>query len=205
MSNDAKDQEEAAKVFRELVSLFEDEGFDYAVGGGIATDHWKGDLEFVADIDVVIREEDAPAILSLLGSNGYETAEMEHSWLHKAFKGSVTVDLIFELKNGTRIDGTFLERCTRAGVLGTLAPVMSAEDQVASLTATLDRETVGKHWYNVIDIVSNNDLDWDYVVERSQADPLRMLAIVSFALSEDVPIPSGVVDRLLAMAEDSKR
>lgn len=205
MSNDAKDQEQAAEVFRELVSLFEDEGIDYAVGGGIATDHWKGDLKWVADIDVVIREEDAASILSLLGSNGYDTTEMEHSWLHKAFKGSVTVDLIFELKNGTRIDGTFLERCTRAELLGTLAQVMSAEDQVASLTATLDRETVGQHWYNVIDIVSNNDLDWDYVVERSRTNPLRMLAVVSYALSEDVPIPAGVLGRLLKIAEGSER
>jgi hypothetical protein len=200
MSENAKDQEEAREVFREAISIFEESGFDYAVGGGIATDHWKGDIKWVADIDLVIREEDAAEIISLLGSHGYETKEMEHSWLHKAFKGSVTIDLMFELKNGARIDDAFLARCKHVDLLGTLAPVMSAEDQVASLAATVDRQTVGQHWYNIVDIAANSDLDWDYVLERSRTIVFRMLSVVCFGLSEDVPVPKGVIGQLLEMA-----
>lgn len=200
MSEDASDQDKAKEVFRHVVALFEDRGLDYAIGGGISTDHWSDGASVINDIDVVIREQDAEQILKDLGDNGYETAAMDHSWLHKAYRDGVTVDLMFELKNGTRFDSEFKEHRAQAELFGTLAYVSSAEDQVASLAATIDRSTVGQHWYNIMDLMANNDLEWDYVIARSQRDPHRMLSIVYFALSENVPVQKGVIDRLQELA-----
>lgn len=204
MSNDATDQVAAAEVFREVVKLLEEGSFDYAVGGGLATHHWKGGVDHIADIDVMIREEDADAILETFRGAGYETAEMEHSWLHKAFKDGITVDVIYELANGARLDDRFLAHLTRVDMFGARPQVSSAEDQVASLAATVDRTTIGQHWFNIIDIMANNDLEWDYVIARAQKIPMKMLGVVYFALSESVPIQRGVIDQLCEIADAAK-
>ena len=85
-------------------------------------------------------------------------------------------------------------------MFGTTAYVVAPEDQVASLAGTVGRDTIGKHWYSIIDIMANNDLEWDYVVERSQRIPLRMLSIVYFALSQQVPVQKGVIEQLMQLA-----
>src|SRR5688500_18123737 len=173
MSDEAKDQAKAATIFRESIGLLEEKAFDYAVGGGISTDHWIGGATRISDIDLVIRADDGPEILECLSHAGYETMEMDHSWLHKAFKDGVTIDLMYELKNGTRFDERFKEHRKRGELFGTTAYVMSPEDQVASLSGTVDHETIGHHWYNIIGIMANNDLEWDYVIARAQRVPLR--------------------------------
>lgn len=201
MSNAASDQDKARNVFRDVVARLEDAGFDYAVGGGLSTSHWTSGASTIRDVDLVIREEDAGGILRVLADAGYETAEMDRSWLHKAFKDGVTIDLMFELKNGARFDDLFGDHRKRGELFGTVAWVIAPEDQVASLTGTLSRETVGQHWYDVIDIMSNNDLDWDYLVTRTEAVPLKMLSVLYYATAERVPVRKGVVERLQEMAE----
>ncbi len=205
MSSDAKDQEEAAAVFREAIDLLETQGFEYAVGGGLATDHWTGGAERIGDIDLVIRQEDTDQLLESFGGAGYRTSETEHSWLHKAFKGGVTIDLMFELKNGTRFDEQFRTHRKTGEMFGTTVSVMAPEDQVASLAGTVDRQTIGQHWYSMIDIMSNNDLDWEYLLARSQRVPFRMLSLIYFALSANVPVEKGVIERLVELAAAAER
>jgi hypothetical protein len=205
MSADAKDQAKAAEVFREAIELVEAHGFDYAVGGGLASDYWTGGAELIGDIDLVVREEDTPRLLDAFASAGYRVSETEHSWLHKAFKDDVvTIDLMFELKNGTRFDAAFREHRNQGEMFGAMVWVMAPEDQVASLAGTVDRQTIGQHWYRIIDIMANNDLDWDYLIERSQRVPLQMLSVIYFALAENVPVQKGVIERLADLAAASK-
>ena len=205
MSNDAEDQARAAVVFRDTIGHFEEAPFDYAVGGGLATDHWTGGATKIADIDLVIREQDSRDILQRFGSAGYDTSEMEDSWLHKAFKDGVTIDLMFELKNGTRFDRLFKEHRKRGDMFGSRCFVMAVEDQVTSLAGTVGRDTIGQHWYNIINLMANNDLEWDYVITRSKEVPRRMLSVVHFAVAEQVPVPKGVIEKLTEMVAAAER
>ncbi len=196
MSPPADDQDAAKAIFREVVSLLEEAGLDYAVGGSLATHYWTGSSLPVGDLDFLIREEDGVGLLGVLEKRGFDTQEMVHSWLHKAFKDSVAIDLMFQLKNGTTLDDELIEHRSRVEMLGRLAYVMSAEDQVAVLAATIDRQTVGHHWYGVIDLMANNDLDWDYLASRVEENPLRALSVFYFALDERVPVEKSVLERM---------
>jgi hypothetical protein len=102
-------------------------------------------------------------------------------------------------------DERFREHRKRAEMFGTTAYVMAPEDQVASLAGTVGRDTIGKHWYGMIDIMGNNDLEWDYVLARSQRVPLRMLSVVYFALSQQVPVQKGVIEHLMRLAAASEQ
>ncbi|HEV3475072.1 MAG TPA: nucleotidyltransferase family protein [Actinomycetota bacterium] len=201
MSTDAKDQEKAAEVFREAIELLETQEFDYAVGGGLATDHWTGGAEHIADIDLVIRKDDSDRLLKTFASAGYRVSKTEHSWLHKAFKDdAVTLDLMFELKNGTKFDDALRDHRQQGEMFGATVYVMAPEDQVTSLAGAVDRQTIGQHWYSMIDIMANNDLDWDYLISRSEQVPFQMLSVIYYALSENVPVEKGVIERLAELA-----
>ncbi len=202
MSTATNDQDAAKAIFREIITLLEAEGVPYAAGGSLATHHWIGSGAPIGDIDLIIREDDAPRILKLLEQNGYETSEMAHSWLHKGFKDSVTVDLIYRLKNEATLDEEFLDHRSRVDVLGVMAYVASAEDQIAALIATVDRQTIGDHWYDLLDVMSNNDLDWDYLAKRCEGFPLRVLSVFYFGLGEQVPIQRTILERMHKLVED---
>ena len=203
MSTDATDQVTAGEVFREAISILEQEGFEYAVSGGLATEFWTKGVKRIADIDIVIREKDSSKILAAFAEAGFESEEMEHSWLHKAHKSGVTVDFIFELANSVVLDDAMLARRTRGGMFGANPLVISAEDQVATLAAVIRRDTIGVQWYSIIDLMANTDLDWEYVVERSKEIPLRMLSLVYFALGEAVPVKKGVIEELTKLVAES--
>ncbi len=190
------------EVFRRSVALLEGNGFDYAVAGGLATQHWTGRPPSLEDIDLVVAPDDAPEILKMLSGEGYEVTEMEHSWLHKAQFDGVKIDLLIELKNGARLDGPFLDRRSQVSLLGARAYVLSAEDQVVALAAAASRDTIGNYWFSAIDIMANTDLDWDYVVMRSRGCPERILSVLYFALSEGVPVTKGIAGRLEEMLRD---
>lgn len=205
MSNQAKDQAKAKEIFREAIALLEEAPFDYAVGGGICTDHWTGGAQRINDIDLMIRKDDSVEILEVFADAGYQTAEMDHSWLHKTFKDGVTIDLMYELRNATTFDERFKEHRKQAELFGTLAYITAPEDQVAALVATADRETIGVHWFDIIDMMAKNDLEWGYLIARSQRMPLRMLSAIHFALSEQVPVQKGVIEQLNELVADSDR
>ncbi|MGH2753256.1 MAG: nucleotidyltransferase family protein [Actinomycetota bacterium] len=199
MSTEARDQESAKAVFREVVSLLEGHDLPYAVGGSLATHHWTDSSASIGDVDILIRESDGPDILRLLGREDFETQEMAHSWLHKAFKSAVTVDLMFRLKNDATLDGDLVKHRSRVEMLGTVAYVMAVEDQIAALAATVDRQTVGEHWYSIVDLMASNDLDWDYLAKRLQGDPLRAISVLYFALGEEVPVEKRVLEKLTSL------
>jgi hypothetical protein len=150
----------------------------------------------------VIREEDSTAILEALRQAGYDVSEMEHSWLHKAFKDGVTLDLMYELKNGTRFDAAFKDHRRRGEMFGATVFVMAPEDQVASLAGAVDRQTMGQHWFSMIDVMSNNDLEWDYLISRAEKVPLQLLSVIYFALSRNVPVQKGVIERLTRLVAE---
>lgn len=201
MSSDATDQETAKEVFREAISILEQGGMEYAIAGSLATEYWTKGVKRIPDIDIVIRERDASRILEAFADAGFRSEEMEHSWLHKAHKGGVTIDLIYELANGSVLDDAMLAHRTRGEMFGTHPQVASPEDQVATLTAVVRRDTVGSQWYSIIDLMANNDLDWEYLIERSQQIPLRMLSVIYFALGEAVPVKKGVIEELSKLVE----
>src|SRR5919106_584702 len=56
------------------------------------------------DIDLFVRPEDAGRVLDVLGAAGFETAQTDLAWLHKAFRHGVRVDVIFRSAGNVTLD-----------------------------------------------------------------------------------------------------
>jgi hypothetical protein len=73
---------------------------------------------------------------------------------------------------------------------------MCPEDLVV-IKALASSEEATRHWYDALSLIASCELDWDYVVERARsAGPRRLLSLFLYAESNDLAVPTGVVETL---------
>ncbi len=88
-----------APVLRETVETLHADRLPFALIGGLAVSCF-GRPRWTHDIDVLIRPQDADRALCLLKAREFKTERTDPSWLFKAFKHDVMIDLIFFCTGG---------------------------------------------------------------------------------------------------------
>src|SRR5215218_2511374 len=62
------------------------------------------------DVDLLVRPGDARAMLRAFAAAGFDTEETDQTWLYKATRDGVLVDVIFESTGGIVLDQEMLAR-----------------------------------------------------------------------------------------------
>lgn len=189
-------EERFREVLAEAIAIAEEKDVPYLVAGSLASETW-GRPGSLGDIDLLIDPRPARDLLEAFGLAGYETHETFPTWLFKATKSGITVDLIFEMTGPLYLEPQMLERGCRVEVRGTYARVMGAEDFVLSQALSLKEDTV-VHWCNALALMSRQELDWDYLVDMSQRGPRMVLAFLLLARAEGLPVPGSAIRRIFA-------
>jgi hypothetical protein len=187
-----------ATVVAEAIEVVDGEGASYVAAGSIASTHW-GRPGTIGDIDLLIDPTEAKRLLKAFEAAGFDTEQPEPNWLYKAKKHGVTVDLIFEMEETMHLDEPMLRHGSLEEVEGTTLRLMSAEDFVVSQALSMGEDTPD-YWYNAIGVMANSDLDWDYLIERAKRGPRRVLSLLIYAQSTDLPVPESATRRLYEMA-----
>ena len=182
------------EVLAEAIAILEREEAPYVAAGSLASNEW-GRPSTLGDIDLVVDPRDAKRLLGAFGDAGYETDETEPQWLFKASKDDVEVDFIFEMEGHLYLDEQMLERAALKEVYGTKLRLMTPEDFIVT-QAMSAKEDTPDYWYNGLGVLAKAQLDWDYLVERASVGPRRVLALMIYAQSNDLPIPDGAIKRL---------
>lgn len=170
---------------------------EYGVIGGVASTAY-GRPRWTKDIDVFLRAADAPAALAALAGAGFETEETNPSWIFKGFRNGVLVDVIFKTKADVYFDDQMAARVRVRPFAGIAVPLASPEDIVVCKALAADEEAPW-HWHDALGIIAVNELDWDYLIERARKSPNRVLSLLHYAESVDLPIPM----RALATLHDT--
>ena len=144
------------------------------------------------DIDVFVEPGDARRALEVLEAAGFCTEETFPSWLYKARRHGVLVDVIFRSSGGVYLDAEMLARGQRREYRGTEALLMSPEDLLVVKAMAATEETP-HHWYDALALIARRDLDWDYVLVRSRVGPRRVLSLLLYAESIDLAVPPEAV------------
>ena len=181
-------------VLAEAIDIVEGEGIHYLIAGSMASNHW-GRPSAVGDVDLVVQPTDAKRLLKAFDAAGYDTEEAEPKWLYKAKKDDVSVDLIFEMEGHLYLEETMVDHGEITELHGTRLRLMSAEDFVVSQAMSAGEDTPD-YWYNALGVLAKSQLDWDYLVERASRGPRRVLSLLIYAQSNDLPIPDGTIRRL---------
>lgn len=147
------------------------------------------------DIDILVRPEHAVAALDALGAMGMETERTDLAWLFKATEGNVTVDIIFRSHGDIYLDDEMLERSAIHRFKGVEVPVVAAEDLLV-IKALVHDEHNPRHWHDALALITSCDLDWDYIDRRARHGRRRVLSLLLYAQSNDLPVPRSAITRL---------
>ncbi len=171
-------------VLRDVVDALANVSF--AVLGGVASAAY-GRPRWTKDIDIFVRGEDADAALAALAGAGFETERTNPSWIYKGFRDGVLVDVIFKVKADVYFDDEMAARARITDFAGVKIPVVAPEDIIVTKAIAATEESPW-HWHDALGIIATTDLDWDYLVSRARKSPNRILSLLHFALSIDLPV-----------------
>jgi len=183
-----------AGVLREAVESVERAGLPFLVLGGLAS-ALVGRPRWTHDIDFLVRPDDARDVLSALRSAGFTTEETDPVWIYKAFKHDVMVDVIFMVMGGIYLDDEMQSRSIERDYEGLRLRIPSPEDQIV-IKAIVHREETSRHWFDALAILGRAQLDWSYLIRRGRVGARRLLALLIYAQSADILVPTWVIRRL---------
>lgn len=166
----------------------------YALIGGIAATG-LGRPRSTQDIDIFVRPEDAEAILDVLGRAGFRTEQTNPTWLFKAFKDGVLVDIIFRSEGGFYFDNEMRERAVQINYHGRQVRAVSPEDFVL-IKCAVHSEEGPHHWHDALSVLSHSKVDWSYLLHRSRKAARRLLALLIYAQSDDIWVPNDIIRML---------
>ena len=189
------DTDMLVSVLADAVKALEDEDIPYLVIGGVVA-ALAGRPRFTHDLDFLVHGQDARPALAALEKAGFVTDETEPQWLFKAVKDGVLVDIIFRSSGDVMLDDEMLERATDREFEGVRVRTIPLEDFII-IKALAHKENTGRHWYDALALLANQDIDWDYLLRRSaRRGPHRMLSLLFYAKSTDVVVPDRVIHEL---------
>jgi predicted nucleotidyltransferase len=180
------------EVLRDVVGALANVTF--GIIGGVASTAY-GRPRWTKDIDVFCRAEDAERVLDLLAARSFEVERTNPMWIYKAFRDDVQIDVIFKVRREVYFDQEMAERVRQMDVDGVAIPVLAPEDIVVMKAMAVDEESPW-HWYDALGILAAVDLDWDYLLARARKSPNRVLSLLHYATSNDVPVSQTALRRL---------
>lgn len=147
------------------------------------------------DIDMMVRPEHALRALDSLAAAGMETEQTDLAWLFKAFSGDVLVDVIFRSHGDVYLDDEMLRRASVRQFKGLDVRVISPEDLLV-IKALVHDEHNPRHWHDALALITRCDLDWEYLLWRARHGRRRVLSLLLYAQSNDLPVPRSAVEGL---------
>ena len=155
----------------------------FMLGGSLAV-FARGGPESCADLDLIVKPEDAQRALDVLLGIGMRREDPPEDWLLKAWDGEVLVDLIFA-PVGLRIDDGLFDSAERMNVLAIHMPVMRLEDVFATKLMSLNDHYLD--YASLLKLVRavREQVEWDEVRDRTRSSPY---ARAFFALLDELEV-----------------
>jgi hypothetical protein len=186
---------EQRQLFREVLELLANRGIPFAVSGAFALHQHTGIWRDTKDLDLFMTAENASAALVYLQRDQFEVEVRDPVWLAKAHRAGYYVDLISGMSNAAIVvDASWIERAVPADILGVTAPVLAAEELIASKLFVTRRERFDGADVAHIFYRAGSRLNWDrLLVLVGEHWEVLLWALVLFHYS--YPAVAGSVPR----------
>jgi predicted nucleotidyltransferase len=181
-------------VLDDTIAALDGADVEYLLMGGIASS-CLGRERWTHDIDLFVRPAEALRALEALAEQGFETEETFPDWLFKAVKDGQLVDVIFRSAGDVTVDDEMVQRAPTMSFMGRQVRTVPAEDLVV-LKAIVANEHSPRHWHDALAILATTDVDWEYLLRRARRGIRRVLSLLLYAQSNDLPVPTSVVREL---------
>lgn len=194
-----QDVEALAPVLDATIAALDGAGVEYLFAGGIASS-CMGRERWTHDIDVFTRPGSARSALGALEAAGFTTEETYPEWLYKGVRDGQLVDVLFRSGGAITLDDEMVGRAPTVEFLGRRIRAVPPEDLVV-IKAIVAAEHAPRHWHDALAILASTDLDWEYLMRRARRGIRRVLSLLLYAQSDDLPAPSWVTGELFRRLE----
>ena len=163
---------EQAAVYAHWLTLLNETGVPYTVGGAYAVYAYTGGWRDSKDLDVFLRPEDLKPALDRLAEAGYETEVRDTYWLAKAHQRPLLLDLLFAVRHTTALKVTedWFHSCRRGELLGVPTCLLGLEETIATKVYLAARDRFdGADIVHLIRAVKG-DVDWDHLIRLLGGD-----------------------------------
>lgn len=153
---------EAARVYESVLDALDDAGVPYLLGGALALNAHCGVWRDTKDLDIFVRPRDAERALTTLREAGFMTEMVYESWLGKAWKGDVYVDIIWRNANALfPVEDSWFLQDVSIHLFGREVPVIPLEEFLVSKMLVM-----GRYRYDGADMLHvlferGEIVDWD--------------------------------------------
>lgn len=191
----------AREFYRHGMTLLDEHGVPFLVGGAYAFAKYTGIERHTKDFDIFIRRGDFERAIAVLSSAGYRGELLFPHWLGKAWHGDDFIDLIWSAGNGVaKVDDLWFEHAVSGRVLDLDVKLIPAEEMIWSKGLIMERERFdGADVAHVIRAIGD-ELDWRRLIDRYDIYWRALFAhVVLFGFiypSDRSKVPAWVVDEL---------
>ena len=199
---------EAFAFYEEALTLLEECGAEYMLGGGFATFHYTEMFRDTKDLDIFCRPADYPRILKFFAAKGFETQLTDVRWLAKVFKGEYFIDVIFNsVNNICTVDDSWFEYASHGEFAGVPVKFLSAEELIWCKAYVQNRERYDGADINHLLLKYGRKLKWERLLRRLDAHwhlLLSHLLLFQFVYPSDFHeiIPRWIFDELIRRANE---
>ena len=137
----------------------------------------------------------ATSLNLIVDGKGFDTERRDTFWLYKAWREEVLVDIIFKSSGDIYFDDEVLHHVRRIPYLHTFINAISPEDFII-IKAAAHQEDNPHHWHDALAVLTQGNLDWNYLIHRAKHSPKRVLALLLYASSNDCSVPQEVIQKL---------
>jgi predicted nucleotidyltransferase len=160
-------KKEAYDYYREALTLLQESGAEFMLGGAFATFHYTGIYRETKDLDVFCKSSEYTKILKHFAAKGYETQLTDVRWLAKVFKGEYFMDIIFDSVNHIcTVDDTWYEHATSGEFDGIPVKMIPAEELIWCKTYVQNRERFDGADVNHMFLRYGKKLNWERLLKR---------------------------------------
>jgi predicted nucleotidyltransferase len=182
------------RTLQAAIEAVEESGIPYALIGGVAVKE-LGRPRVTHDIDLFVKPDDAEKVLQVLHEKGFNIERRDLYWLYKAWKEEILVDIIFKSKGDIYFDEEVRAHVRRIPFNGHLINAISPEDFIV-IKASAHEEDLPHHWHDALAVLTQGNLEWEYLLKRAKHSPRRVLALLIYAQSNDIAVPNEIIQKL---------
>jgi predicted nucleotidyltransferase len=187
-------EETRRRALTNAVAALNDSRIDNLVVGGVAISyHLDTRIHVDHDVDLLIREPDVERATAVMSNAGFEVVRTHPTWLFKAHVDGATVDVLYRLGRILSLDGEMLERRRDATMEGVELHMIGREDLALGQAGAASTEVPG-HWFEAIDLLRSEDVDWRYLAQRGLVAPNLTLALLHHARYVGIDVPQIAFD-----------
>ena len=176
------------------IEALEEKNVPYALIGGIAVKE-LGRPRITHDIDIFVKPDDANYVLTVLQEKGFAIEKRDPFWLFKGWRDEVLVDIIFRSCGDIYFEEEVRSHVRRIPCYGRFINAISPEDFIVIKSAA-HQEDNPHHWHDALAVLTQGNLDWEYLIRRSRFAPRRVLSLLIYAQSNDIAVPTDAIQKL---------